>query len=138
MRLWVKVALGLALTLILLVGFGWFSLTKPEREISKNPIMREIQKVSQPWKTRVPLIGSVFESGQSKAEVDSFLLGNNFAIDDSFRFYFADDSAELNDIIWSASQGSMVCNMEWSVITQFDENDNLISANGVVSARGCL
>ena len=138
MRLWLKIVIGLGCVLLLVVGLGWFSLTEPDRKISKNPIMKEISNAGQPWETRVSLVGSVFESGLSKTSFETKLTNFGFSLDRDFRFYHADDVVEPDDFIWSAIQGSLVCNMEWSVIAQFDENENLISADGIVSERGCL
>ena len=139
MSLWLKILIGFILLLIIAVGVAWFSLSAPDRAIARNPIMSEIRKAHQPWETRLTLLGSVFQAGQSKSEFEKIVKTASFIPNPDFRLYFnKDDTIASTELVWSVKQGSSVCNMEWAIIAQFDEDNKLISADGVVSERGCL
>jgi hypothetical protein len=138
MRLFLKIGVGLICLLAVVAGIFWVWATEPNRKIDRNPIMSEVSKANQIWETRVDLIGTVFVAHQSKSDFETYVEKAGFSKDSEFKFYKREDSVSPNELVWSARQGSLVCDMEWAVIAEFNESNLLMSADGIVSERGCL
>ena len=138
MRLFLKIGIGMVCFLAVTAGVVWVWATEPNRKIDRNPIMGVVSKADQKWETRIDLIGIVFKLGQSKSDFENLSEKAGFSKDSEFRFYFRDDEVSPREVVWTAQQGNLICDMEWAIIAEFDKSDSLLSADGVVSQRGCL
>ena len=129
---------GAIVVVTLGVGFMWVVKYEPERKIARNPIMTEIRNNTASWGTRVNLTETVFSNGLSKNRFEKVMQGADFSFVPSAKLNVYGEDVLSHELVWTSNQGSFGCNLKWSVIAQFDETNNLLIAEGVVSERGCL
>ena len=148
MRLWLKILIGVAFALLVLIGLGWFWLTGPEREVDRNPIMKIVSQQTTKWDTRVSLAPNLWMKGASRETVEQALFSAGFSEldgavhptwiprDDSDPY--KNDLKNEGEIVFARNHGNFACDLDYIVFLKFDSSNSLISAEGLIRALGCL
>ncbi len=142
----------LVVLLIIAVGIAyiWYEFGRPAREIAKNPFMHSISKQTRQWDTRVDLIPEPLTLAMNYEDVESRLLAADFVLRTKRQYprrqrygeeALSPAEASLkkpDEIVFSIYHSNYVCRIEYVVFLQFNELNQLTSAQGMQGERGCL
>lgn len=149
MRLWLKIVVGLSVSLIVLIGISWFWLTGPERELAKNPIMKSISQQTTKLDRRVSLMPNPLTVGSSSTEVEQQLASAGFTqfegVVSPTGWITKEDSDPYkknlkhdDEVVFLRNHGNLVCDVDYIVFLKFDQSNSLVSAEGATRGVACL
>jgi hypothetical protein len=112
--------------------------TQPSDRLSQY-LQKAITTKSANWGDLVPLQPKVFTEGQSRESVEAMLFKADFAPTtlDNFSWRQRYDFGSGTDL-YRIKFKDKGCTVQNSVMVQFDDNDRLISAQGLQDELGCL